>query len=127
MTNLDLGPEYEEVGRIAAEDIRTDPEGTYLYVEAGEGWVEPSIFKDVGNRIVYREGSRDLCWKLLEIWEAEQPNKRWSALHYTIANGRFEVSFDYWEEIDPEESTLDRRARAIRERFGDKPVDYSDP
>ena len=36
MTNLDLGPEYEEVGRIAAEDIRTDPEGTYL-VTGGVG------------------------------------------------------------------------------------------
>lgn len=127
MANLDLRPKYEEIGRIVAEDIRADPEGTYLYVEAGEGWVEPSIFKDAGNRIVYREGSHDLCWKLLEVWEAEEPDKRWSALHYSISNGRFEVSFDYGEGIDPQESTLDRRERAIRKRFGDKPVDYSDP
>jgi hypothetical protein len=40
---------------------------------------------------------------------------------------KFEVSIDYWEAIDPEESCLDRRERAIRERFGDKAVDYSDP
>ena len=127
MANLDSGSKYEDVGRIVSEDVRADPDGAYLYAEAGEGWVEPSIFKDLGNRLVYREGSHELSLKLLEIWEAEEPDKRWSALHYTISNGRFEASLDYWEDIDPEESTLDRRERAIRKRFGDKPVDYSDP
>ena len=127
MANLELGPKYEEIGRLVAEDVRADPEGTYLYAEAGEGWVEVSIFKDLGESLIYREGSHDLCWALLDVWEAEEPDKRWSALHYVISDGKFEVSFDYWEAIDPEESSLDRRERAIRERFGDKAVDYSDP
>lgn len=127
MANLELGPKYEEIGRLVAEDVRADPEGAYLYAEAGEGWVEVSIFKDLGESLIYREGSHDLCWALLDVWEAEEPDKRWSALHYVISNGKFQVSFDYWEATDLKESSLDRRERAIRERFGDKAVDYSDP
>ena len=96
MANLDIGPSLEEVGRLIAEDVRADPEGAYLYAEAGPGWIEPSIFKDIGDRVLYRQGSDDLCFKLIEVWEAEETSKRWSALHYTIANGRFEASFDYW-------------------------------
>lgn len=127
MANLDLGPAFEEIGRLVAEDVRADPEGTFLYAEAGDGWSAPSIFKDVGDRVVYREGSDDLCLMLIDVWQAEQPGKRWAALHYTISNGRFDVSFFYAEEMNTEEDTIDRRDRVLRARFGDKPVDYSDP
>lgn len=127
MANLDLGPAYEEIGQIMASDLGVDPDGAFMYVEAGEGWVEPSLFKDIGDKIIYKSASRELCEKLYNIWEAEEPDKRWAALQYTISEGQFRVKLQYPEDLDPEESSIDRRPRVLKEKFGDKPIDYSDP
>lgn len=127
MANVELGPIFAEIGQLLAADLRTDPDGGFMYAEAGEGWIEPSLFKDVGNRIIYREPSNALSDKLLQAWEAEEPDKRWAALRYEIASGRFTVSFIYPDELNAEESSFERSERVLKEKFGDKPVDYSDP
>jgi hypothetical protein len=127
MSNLELGPAYAEIAQLAARDIRADPEGTFLYVEAGDAWVEHSLFKDVGNSIIYRDGSNELSDKLLEIWEAEAPDKRWTVMQMTIHSASFDAEFGYNEMFDEADPAFDHRNVAIKERFGDKPVDYSDP
>ena len=83
-----LGPIFDKIGRLAAEDVQADPEGTFLYAELGDGWIEASIFKDLGDRIVYRDASDELTDAIMEAREAEPPETRWSILYYTISGGK---------------------------------------
>lgn len=46
-----LGPALGRVGQEAMEIIGGQPEGIYLYIEIGEGWVRPSLFKDEGDMV----------------------------------------------------------------------------
>lgn len=127
MANMEIGPLYGEIGALLARDIREDPEGVFLYAEGGDGWIAPSLFKRVGDHIVYRDPSEELCDKLEEAWETEEPDKRWAALRFEIANDRFSFSMQYPDDLDPQESTSERRDRILKEHFGDFEVDYSDP
>jgi signal peptidase I len=127
MANLELGPGYAEIALLAARDIRTDFDGTFLYVEAEEGRFGQSLFKDVGDKVIYRDGSSELTDKIIEVWEAEEPDKRWTVMHMTINAETFDASFGFDEMFDENDPGFDHREVAIRERFGDKPVDYSEP
>lgn len=61
---------------------------------------------------------------LLDLWEAEDEHDRWSELEYVLRDTKFEVAYYYPDEIDPEEDVLERRERAWRRHFGDKPIVY---
>jgi hypothetical protein len=47
-------------------------------------------------------------------------------LHYDIKDGKFTVEYFYPEQLDAEETSYDRRGRALQLRYGDKPVIYPD-
>ena len=38
-----------DLGHELANIVEGDPDGVFLYVEIGDGWVRPSIYKDEGN------------------------------------------------------------------------------
>jgi hypothetical protein len=83
-----------------------------------------NIFKDLGDHLVYRSPSDDLSRKLLDLWYEEEPEKRWATMQYTIFGGKFQVSFVFSDEIDPDEDSVDRRERIVAERYGNKRIDY---
>ena len=114
-----------EIGRLLAEDTEYPLDGTLLHAELDRNMVAPSIFKDRGNHVLYRWPDLDrLGDALLDLWEAEEPGKRWAEIEYVIRDGTFEASFTYPEEIDPTEESLDRRKRIVKRHFGDKPIVY---
>ena len=83
-----------------------------------------------GDHLLYREpinlcrGPFDgLDYVLLELWEAEVPDKRWASMQYRIEDGTFEASFTY-EPLDSAESMLERRERILQQRYGNKRIDY---
>lgn len=127
MAKVDLGPLYAEIAALAAEDIRADPDGTFLYGQAGPGWVEVALFKDLGDRVVYREGSEDIFMIVLEAWEAEDADKKWAVMQMVLADGKFQADFLFEDDLDPDETEHDRRERILVARYGDKPVDYEYP
>lgn len=125
-----LGPLMNAIGQKLADLVGGDPNGVFLYVELGEGWVSPSIFKDEGGVIRYynsREtGLSDMLW---DAWylEPKGPNSRWSVMEYDVKNGTFDVSFKYPEEVNVEVVDDERREAALRARYGDRPVVYPPP
>ena len=64
---------------------------------------------------------------LMEVWHIEEPERRRTTMHYTIDGGKFDAQFDFDDLEGSEEDSLDRRDRALRARFGDKPVVYPPP
>ncbi|WP_253190341.1 hypothetical protein [Sphingomonas sp. LM7] len=113
------------IGQLLAEDTEYPLEGTLLHAEVERASVGPSIFKNLGNHILYRDPDLDrLGDALLDLWYAQEGEKRWAEIEYIVRNGRFEATFVYPEEIDPDEEPLDRRTRIVARYFGDKPIVY---
>jgi hypothetical protein len=102
----------DEIGRLLAEDVAYPLDGTLLYAVLDTNYVAPSIFKDRGDHILYRSPDLDrLGEALLDLWEAEEADERWTEI-------------EYLDEIDPDEEPLDRRRRIVAQHFGNKPIVY---
>lgn len=123
-----LGPLLSEVGLEAVAIADGDAAGLYLYAEAGEGWVGPSLFKDEGDRISYLRLGRSKLGDLIIAARETEPDlsKRWSVMEYVIEDGKFEAKFKFPDEVDVEgdEDHMERRDRFLMARYGDKPVVY---
>lgn len=125
-----LGPLMNDIGHELSRIVGGDPNGIFLYVEIGEGWVRPSVFKDEGDVVRWYDPKDDYLSDLLfEAWylEPDGPNMRWSVLEYAIVDGKFHVSMKYPEEVNVDIVDSERRQTALRARFGDKPVVYPPP
>jgi hypothetical protein len=128
MAQHETGPIYEAIGRLISNALDGDAEGAFMYAEAGDNWQEASIFKDIGSKILYRDPSDELFDRIDEAWLAEEPGKRWHGMEFSISGGKFDATFAYPDELDLDnESSFERRARVLRKKYGDKPIDYSDP
>ena len=121
-----FGNFYRDIGRELAA-IVGDPDKTFLYVEAGEGWLGASIFKDEGSQLRYFHPSSKLTGLLLEVWEAEDPDKRWAAMEYTVTGTKFAVEFVFPEDFADKLDDMERRELVLQARYGDKPRIYPPP
>ena len=65
--------------------------------------------------------------RLLDLWEAQDSDKRWTEIEYVVRGDKFHASFTYPDEIDPEEDPFDRRDRIVAKHFGKKPIVYPPP
>ncbi len=120
-----LGPALAKVGEEAMAIVGGEPDGVYLYVEIGEGWVDISLFKDEGDAVRYIDiGASDIWRLLIDAWCLEPADKRWTAMHYTITGGKFDAHFEFDDLEASDESTDDRRERILRARYGERPVVY---
>jgi hypothetical protein len=128
MTDTEMGPMLAEIGQLIADILdEHGPEGAFMYAEAGDMWQEVAIFKDLGNQVIYRDPSHALIDAIQDLWESADDDKKWAVLFYTISDGKLEAQFAFPDDNDPAEGSYERRKRALAERYGDKPVDYSDP
>lgn len=117
-----------EIGQLLAEDTDYPLDGTLLYAELDKNYVAPSIFKDLGNHVLYRDPDLDrLGDALLDLWEAQDPKRRWAAIEYVVRGDKFTATFTYPDEIDFEERSFDRRDRIVEKHFGKKRIVYPPP
>lgn len=116
-----------EVGRAIASIVDSNPEGTYAYVEVREMWAAAAIYKDEGNRVVYHSPNREFGDAIEDLWYAREIGQRWGAMHYAIVEGQFSVEFDYPDQFAPDEDYDVRHQRALKARYGDKPIYYPSP
>ncbi|MEH3034936.1 MAG: hypothetical protein PGN23_17515 [Sphingomonas adhaesiva] len=114
-----------EIGQLLMEDREYPVEPTLLYAQLDRNMVGESIFKELGNQILYRRPVIEgLPYALLDLWETQDGGDRWSEMEYVLRDGKFEVAYIYPDEIDAEEDVVERRARAVRRHFGEKPIVY---
>lgn len=131
-----MGDKFAKIGELyaelAAEITRlagTEDQQILLYVEAGEMWSGISLYRNEPERVSYVdesvEDSNLLSDIILDIWYAEDPDKRWVEMQLDVDGKKFEARQFFSDQLNKRESYDDRRERAVRERFGDKPIYYS--
>jgi hypothetical protein len=116
-----------EIGQLLAEDTDYPLNGTLLYAQLDWGYVAPSIFKDRGDHVLYREPDLDrLGDVLLDLWNAQDSKNPWTEFEYVVHDGKFRATFGYPDEGHSKEDLLafDRRELAVAKHFGDKPIVY---
>ena len=127
-----LGPALALIGEEAMRIVGGPPNGIYIYVEIGEGWVEANVFKDEGDRVRYfwpdspgrSDGVSDLSDAIVDAWCLEPEDKRWTVMHYIIEDGKFDAKFDFDDLERRDETEDERRERVLDARYGDKPRIY---
>ncbi len=125
MPNEKMEALLDRIGQLLAEDTEYPIDGTLLHAEVHRAFVAPSIYKDMGNHLRYRDPDLDRLGEvLLDLWYAQNEEKRWGGLEYFIKDGRFQLTFIYPEEIDEDEPSLERRDRVVKKYFGEKPIVY---
>ena len=128
MPNAETETLLNEIGQLLAEDDEYPLDGTLLYAEVDSNFVAPSIFKDLGDHVLYRDPDLDVLGDaLLNLWNAQDRGKRWEAIEYMVRGGKFTATFTYPDEIDQHEDSLDRRDRIVERHFGKKRIVYPPP
>ena len=115
------------IGQELANLVENDPNGAYVYAEVREGFMSANGFHDEGNRVVNLDTSRALCDAIWDLWYERETEKRWEVMHYEITDGQYAVEFEYPDQIDPDEFLDERAGRALKARYGDKPIYYPPP
>lgn len=126
MTEQDekVGEILNALGQHIFEIIGQNPDGSFLYAEVDEGAYEVAIFHDEGEQVVYYDPDSDLFDEVINLWETALDHEKWTVLEYDVRDGRFNSSYTYADQLDPDEDSDERRDRLVRARFGDKPVIY---
>jgi hypothetical protein len=121
-----LGPLLSELGQELAALLGGNPDGVFLYVEAGEGWVAPSVFRADGDVVRYHPSEDSAVSEILsDIWYAEpDKTKRWSVMEYVVQNGKFRAEYKFPDEVDVTKPDNARREAALRAHFGRRTVIY---
>lgn len=115
---------YNEIGRELGRITGGDPDGAYLYAEVEEGATGGGVFKDEGKQVRYYDPSWPLLDLLDDLWHAEDPDKRWRAMEFSVTGNEVHATFVFPEDFRSDHSTNERRQAALRTRYGNKPIIY---
>ena len=121
-----VGDILADLGQHLFEILDRDPAGSFLYAEFEEGAYEVAIFHDEGKKIVYYDADDELLDEIINLWETALDHEKWSVLEYDVRGDRFESSFTYIDQLDPEEDSIERRDRLVHSRYGDRKIIYPD-
>lgn len=122
-----LGPMLSRIGEEAGAIVGGNPDGLYLYVEVGDGWIEPNVYRDEGNAVRYFDPTLELCHLIATARETENPEdpaSRWSVMEYEVHGTKFDAHFKFPDQVNVEKYDKNRRENALKKHFGDKPVIY---
>lgn len=98
----------------------------WLNATAGEGWVGPALFAiGEGTLTWVDQTTTDLGMSVLDLWNAEDPAKRWDAMEFEVHGSEFKTRLYYEGDLPPDgETGFERRYELIRRRFGNFKVIY---
>ena len=112
-----------EISGIVKRLTNPDSDGAFLYAEAGDGMVAPSLFKDVGSTVRFVSALHELAPPIQDLWYAAEGEKKWVALFLTIQGNQFDARFQYAEDWD-NASEVERRDRVLAAKYGNKTIYY---
>ncbi len=124
MATIEIGDMLNAIGQHAADILEKTPEDVFVFIEAGDQWMGAGIFENFEDKVVYHGPSEELLEAVQSLWEAAEPDKKWSILFYDIKDGSFEVEFLYTDDLEHHPFEHNYRQDALAARYGDKSVIY---
>jgi hypothetical protein len=126
MANEQMGDMLNELGQYVANRLGKVPDDIFVYIEAGDQVYGGAIFENLPDKVLYHEYGDDDGFGdiVLRLWDAAEPDKKWSVLLYDIKDGKFDAKFLYTDDLEKDVSSLDIREDALVARYGNKPVIY---
>lgn len=112
------------VGQHVADIIGKTPEDVYVFLEAGDQWQGGAIFENLEEGVICHLPSDALVDEIERLWEAAEPDKKWSIIHYDIKDGSFDAEFLYTADLKHHPFEYHYRQDALDARYGDKPIIY---
>lgn len=125
-------PVPDALGDLGEEISRTIPPGArkiLLYAEVEDGsYSADFIYRtEQGDEVRHRHALpnvRDAVYAFWCVGSGELKPRSWAVMRYVLENGAFTVSFDYPEQLNDDESEVERRQRAIEQVFPGAKVNY---
>ena len=127
MATKEMGDIVNAIGQQVAYILGKTPEDVYVYIEAGDEWSGGAIFENLEDKVEYRDFNDEIFQLILQLWDAAEPDKKWSVIHYDIKDGKFDAEFLYTDGMELDVFEHDYREDALVARYGDKPVIYPEP
>jgi hypothetical protein len=124
MANKEMGDMLNEIGVHVADVLGKMPDDVFVFLEAGDQWHGGAIFENRQDKVIYHDYGDEMGELILRLWEAADPDKKWSIIHYDIKDGKFDAEFLYTADLDHHPFEYDYRQDALDARYGDKPVIY---
>jgi hypothetical protein len=124
MATRDIGDMLNAIGQRAADILGKVPEDVYIFIKAGDQWQGGAIFENLPDRVLYHSFDDEMIETVEQLWEAAEPDKQWSVIHFDIKDGRFDAEFLYTDDMELDTFEHDYREDALVARYGDKPVIY---
>jgi hypothetical protein len=124
MATLETGDILNAIGQHTADILGKTPHDAFVFIEAGDQWMGAGIFENLEDRIVYHSPNDELLEDIQRLWEAADPDKKWSILLYDIKDGHFDAEFLYTDDLKHHPFEYGYRADALTTRYGDKPIVY---
>lgn len=123
---------YQSIGHAALRSAADLHGKVLVYAEVQPDVIEAGLFYERGEAqvVTFRycsEALEDALYELWERWQEVPGNKPWFGLSYLIRDSKLQVDLTYPDQIVPNEGSIDRRRRLVRQHFGDVKVDYSAP
>lgn len=122
--DIRIGEALNDIGNELAFILDRQPDGSFLYSEAAENTCSAAVFVESNDEVRFVDPTDELFDLIQHLWDLAEPDKKWTVLEYAVAEGKMKASFTYPEDIDPDESEMDRSERALRKRYGEKPIIY---
>lgn len=124
MADEKLGEVLNSIGQLVADALGKVPDDVFIFIEAGDQWYGGAIFENLDDKVLYHEFGEGLGEIILPLWEAAEPDKKWSLLLCDIKDGQFDAEFVYTADMEHHLFEHDYRQDALVARYGDKPVIY---
>jgi hypothetical protein len=124
---------YQDIGNIAIGIAGDDLAGRLLvYAEAQGGVISADVAylskRTGGVRLGVGPATlKRTVYEFWELWQQQPENQEWRVMCYAIDGGHFSMDLTYPDDLSPDEGLSDRRPQAIREYFGEAPVEYFRP
>lgn len=122
---------YQSIGQLAVDSVGEISGKLMVYAEAEDGVISASIFYlDPVGIVKFKFGPEDLqdeIYSFWEEWKSSTERTEWRVMAYVVENGKLKINLVYPEQIDEDDSRIQRRTAIVKQHFGDGPIDYSQP
>lgn len=116
---------FQRLGQAVLRGSKTGGDDLWLFVKAGDGWVDTSLFEIGSGTLTWCEIDDDLCNALFTLWEIDPPDKRWFGMVFEVHGQSFTTEFYFDGELPGDDYSGEAREFLISRRFANFTIIYS--